>query len=48
MTKMEQAWKILSSDLTRKKEAAKLKTATPEYDKEFELLRKQRESRNEN
>ena len=48
MTKMEQAWKILSSDLTRKKEAGKLKIATPEYDKEFELLRKQRESRGEN
>jgi hypothetical protein len=48
MTKMEQAWKILSSDLTRKKEAGKLEIATPEYEKEFELLRKQRESRDEN
>ena len=48
MTKMKQAWKILSSDLTRKKEAGQLELATPEYEKEFELLRKQRESRDEN
>ena len=48
MTKMKQVWKILSSDSTRKKEAGKLEIATPEYEKEFELIRKQRESRNEN